>query len=593
VPTPAHVVRRRRCCPEMVMTRTLRAILVALAAVPALSAQQPRAFTPVTTEMLVNPKPGDWLMYSRTYDAQRHSPLTQITRDNVGTLREVFKKEFGPGTQESIPIVYDGVMYVMLPGNTVQALDAATGEVLWEHKRGSGATRAKSLAIYEDMVFYTAPDTPNNMIVALDARTGAVRWETPTTGQTTSGAIVVEGKVLSGRTCRQQSDCYISAHDARTGKEAWRFYTAAGDDDPGGATWAGSPVAGRLATTWGLAGGYDPKRRLIFWGVANPMPNTRADRHGGNPDAIPTHAPADLYSNSTVALNPQTGKLVWYYQHLPGDDWDEDYTNERTLVRTRVNPDPRFVKWINPDIRRGEERDVVLMVGEGGGIWALDPDKGQFLWANPFPFDTPNFLISHIDGKTGRVHLNEQVLLENPGDRRVICYWNTRSYWATAYHPRLNSLYVPYVENCLDMTAANPAEKTRERRTGIPREGSNLEHWAGLMKINVETGEMKPIYTGRAPSQGAVLTTAADVVFLGDLNQKFRAFDAESGRVLWETTLGGTIQNSTITYAVNGRQYVAVLTGEGLTTGTPISQAQISPVRRYNSLSVFALPDAK
>ena len=132
----------------------------------------------------------------------------------------------------------------------------------------------------------------------------------------------------------------------------------------------------------------------------------------------------------------------------------------------------------------------------------------------------------------------------------------------------------------LDMTAADPSRKIRERRTGIPREGSNLEHWAGLMKVNVETGEMKPIYTGQAPSQGAVLTTASDLVFWGDLNQKFRAFDADSGKILWETTLGGTIQNSTITYAVNGKQYVAVLTGEGLTTGSPIGQAKITPGRR-------------
>jgi alcohol dehydrogenase (cytochrome c) len=556
----------------------------------AVHAQQASDFKPVTTAMLVNPAPEDWLMHSRTYDAQRHSPLTQINRSNVGTLREVFKKELGTGTQESIPIVHDGVLYLMLPGHTVQALDGATGQVIWEHKRKSGATRSKALAIYEDMVFYTAPDTPDNMIVALDARTGAVRWETKTTGQTTSGAIVVEGKVLSGRTCRKQEDCYISAHDAKTGKEVWRFHTAAGDDDPGGATWGGAPAEGRLATTWGLAGGYDPARRLIYWGVANPMPNTRLARHGGKHDAIPTHSPADLYSNSTVALDPDTGKLAWYYQHLPGDDWDEDYTNERTLLRTRVNPDPKWVKWINPDVTRGDTRDVAVVVGEGGGIWSLDRTTGQFLWASPFPFDTPNFLISNIDGKTGRVHLNEDVLLEKPGDRRIICYWNTRSYWPTAYHPGLNSLYVPYVENCLDMTAADPERKTPERRIGSPREGSTLDTWAGLAKVNMETGEMKPIYTGRAPSQGAVLTTAGDLVFWGDLAQQFRAFDADSGKILWETTLGGTIQNSTITYAVNGKQYVAVLTGEGLVTGGLLTQAGISPARRYNALYVFALP---
>jgi PQQ-dependent dehydrogenase (methanol/ethanol family) len=564
--------------------------VAAIVLIQAVHAQQARSFKPVTTPMLVEPSPNDWLMYSRTYDAQRHSPLKQINKSNVATLREVFKKEFGTGNQESIPLVHDGVMYLMLPGNTVQALDAATGEVIWEHKRKSGATRSKALAIWEDMVYYTAPDTPDNMIVALDARTGEVRWETKTTGQTTSGAIVVEGKVLSGRTCRTQADCYISAHDGKTGKEVWRFYTAAGDDDPGGATWAGSPVAGRLATTWGLAGGYDPKRRLIYWGVANPMPNTRMDRHGGKWDAIPTHSPADLYSNSTVALNPDTGKLAWYYQHLPGDDWDEDYTNERTLLRTAVSPDPKFVKWINPDIKRGEQRDIAMVVGEGGGIWALDRASGQFLWASPFPFDSPNFLISNIDGKTGRVHLNENVLLKNPGDRRVICYWNTRSYWPTAYHPGKNSLYVPYVENCLDMTAADPEKKIRERRTGIPREGSSLENWAGLMKVNVATGEMTPIHRQQAPTQGAVLTTAGDVVFWGDVAQKFRAFDADNGKVLWEATLGGTIQNSTITYAVNGKQYVAVLTGQGLTTSALLAPAGLKPSKPYNALYVFALP---
>ena len=575
------------------MTRTLKYLLlgaVAVVVAQSVHAQQTRAFKPVTTQMLVNPSPNDWLMYSRTYDAQRFSPLKQITKGNVTGLKEVFKKEFAAGNQESIPIVYDGVMYVMLPGATVQALDATTGTLIWEHKRPSGATRAKALAIYDDMVFYTAPDTPDNTIVALDARTGAVRWETKSSGNLTSGAIVVEGKVLSGRTCREQKDCYISAHDAKTGKEAWRFYTAAGDDDPGGASWAGSPVAGRLATTWGLAGGYDPQRRLIFWGVANPMPNTRMDRHGGKWDAIPTHSPADLYSNSTVAIDPDTGKLVWYYQHLPGDDWDEDYTNERTLVRTAVRPDPKAVKWINPDIKPGDVHDVAFTSGEGGGIWALDRNKGQFLWANPFPFDTPNFLISKIDGKTGQVHLNESVMLKAPGDRRTVCYWNTRSYWPTAYHPTLNALYVPYVENCLDMTAADPAKKIRERRVGIPREGSKLENWAGLMKIDAATGVMKPIYAGQAPSQGAVLTTAGDLVFWGDLNQKFRAFDAETGKILWETTLGGTIQNSTITYAVNGKQYVAVFTGIGRITGGLIDQADIKPNRQYSALYVFALP---
>jgi len=567
--------------------RVLSAVALAALVTGVVSAQR-QPFVPVSQEMLLKPSPDDWLMYSRTYDAQRFSPLKQITKQNVGQLKEVFKKELPAGPHESIPIVYRGVMYLLMPGNSLQAIDASTGALIWEHRRPSGASRAKTIAIYDDLVYYTAPD---GFIVALDARTGEVRWETKTSGGMVSGTIVVEGKVISGRSCApRRENCYIVAHDAKTGAEVWRFYTAAGPKEPGGETWADAPEATRAASTWGLPGGYDPGRRLLYWGIANPTPNTRADRHGGRSDAIPTESPADLYSNSTVALNPDTGKLVWYYQHLPGDDWDEDYAHERTLLRTAVRPDPKFVKWINPDVKRGEQRDIAMMVGEGGGIFALDRVTGQFLWASPFPFDTPNFLIGHIDGKSGRVSLNKDDLFSGPSQRRVICYWNTRSYWPTAYHPALNSLYVPYVENCLDMTTAGPGGQPRERRVGIPREGSDPNTWAGLMKINASTGEMVPMFKGRAPSNGAVLATAGDVVFWGDLDQKFRAFDAASGKVLWEQALGGPVQNSTITYAVNGKQYVAVLAGSGSLSGGLMDQAAIKPNRNYNALYVFALP---
>lgn len=210
------------------------------------------------------------------------------------------------------------------------------------------------------------------------------------------------------------------------------------------------------------------------------------------------------------------------------------------------DPDPRYVKWINPRIRRGEQRDVSVMVGEGGGLFVNDRATGEFLWATPFPRDTPDFLIGNIEGN-GRVHLNTNVMFKGPAERHVICFWNTRSYWPTAYHPRLNSLYVPYVENCLDMTSEGPGGTPPERRRGIPRDGVDMEKWAGLAKVNLSTGEIQYLLQQRAPTQGAVLATAGDVIFWGDLNQKFRAFDAETGQVLWEQTLGGTIQNSTIT----------------------------------------------
>jgi alcohol dehydrogenase (cytochrome c) len=587
--------------------------------------------------MLLNPPPEDWLMYSRTYDAQRYSPLKQITKQNVGRLAEVWKKELMPGTIEIIPIVHDGVMYVEVPSQengmpktAVWALDATTGSLIWEYRRpNGGAARPKTLGIFEDIVIFAAPD---NYIVGLDANTGKVRWETQSTGGLSSGTIVFGDKVLTGRTCNgARANCYIAAHDARTGKEVWRFYTAAGSDDPeADKTWGGAPEAGRTASTWGLGGSYDPVRKMVYWGVANPTPNTRAARHGGNVEAIPKTAPADLYSNSTVALNLETGKLSWYYQHLPGDDWDQDYTNERILIRTKVNPDPKFVKWINPDIPKGQERDIVVNVGEGGGIFALDRTSGQFLWANPFPYAEPNFLISDIDVKTGRTTINWDLVLKTPGEHHVICAYNTKSYWPMAYHPGKNAFYIPYVDDCLDMTRAVPAPTAAqtppdgrrgppvaappadagaaargrgrgapndggqpERRQGVRRPGSDPEKFGGIAKVNASTGEIVRFYEGSVPGNGAALATAGDLVFWGDLNQKFRAFDADTGKILWETTLGGPIQTSTITYAVKGKQYVAVITGLGAVTASLFPRSGVTGInpQRNNAIHVFALPN--
>jgi glucose dehydrogenase len=571
-------------------------------------------------------------------------------------------------------------MYVMNPGGAppagpvIWALDATNGKLLWEYRRPTGGTvNTKTFALYDDMIFYPAPD---GFIVALDAKTGAVRWETKAvegSGRLTGGLVMAGDKIISGRTCGgSQSGCYIAAHDAKTGKEVWKFFTAAGADDPvGDKSWGGTPVERRTASTWGLTGSYDPVRKLAIWGVANPTPNTRSARHQGNSNAIGMSAPADLYSNSTVAIDIETGKLKWYYQHLPGDDWDQDYTNERILLRTDVNPNSKFLKWINPDIPRGQ-RDISVSVGEGGGLFALDRETGKFLWATPFPYDTPRFLISRIDLKTGTTYINEDLIVDQPGERHIICAYNTKSYWPMAYHPGKNSLYIPYVDNCLDMTSAVPAGQTAventnlytspdmtcagpsvpdapavtpaaaavgapqgggggrggaggggaqgggggrggggggaagaaaggrgaaggggagERRVAIRREGSDPKKFSGIAKVNVQTGELTRFFEGCAPGNGATLATAGDLVFWGDLARQFRAFDADSGKVLWETTLPGSIQNSTISYGVNGKQYIAVLTGRGAMSGGLITQAGITPAPlNSNGVYVFALP---
>jgi alcohol dehydrogenase (cytochrome c) len=557
---------------------------------------------PVTDEMLKNPDPADWLMYSRTYDAQRFSPLDQIDRNNVSTLTRAWTKPLPFGALEVIPIVYRGVMYLTTPGGRdgpsgVWALDAATGELLWQYRpEGMSSSRVKAIAIYGDMIYYTAPAGAGEPqpVIALDAATGKVRWQTPASIEThTAGAIVVEGKVLSGRTCNsERANCYIAAHDAGTGKEIWKFYTAPGVGEPGDESWAGAPASGRRVATWGLPGGYDPVRRLVYWGISNPMPNTRADRHGGDPFAIPQTAPADLYSNSTVALRPDTGELVWYYQHLPGDDWDMDINQEKPLLRTVLDPDPAFVKWINPNVPKGVERDVLVTVGEGGGVWVNDRATGEFLWAMPFPEDNPNFIVSDIDVETGVTRINRNVLLDEPGANRLICFWNTRSFWPTAYHPGLNSLYVPFNNHCLSMTRAVP-DGDGEQRTGAILPGSDPARFAGLAKIDMRTGELTKFFEQRAAGYGAVLATAGDVVFWGDILQVLHAFDAETGKVLWQSEpLGATVQTSTITYAVDGRQYVAVINAEALLTPRALAAAGgvELPESTGNSINVFALP---
>ena len=594
--------------------RTRLFAIVGVVGIATLSAfAQVKDFVPVTEQMLQNPSPDDWLMASRTYDNQRFSPLNQINKRNVGQLRMSWVRGLAVGKQETIPIVYRGVMYVVTPTPSVQALDATNGDLLWEYTlaepvRGAGVS-AKSISMLGDLVYWTVP---NSTVVALDARTGKKRWEVKANFRVHSGgSIVADGKVVTNGGCAERTSCYIAAYDAQTGKEAWKFYATADKDDPeGDKSWGGAPVADRVASVWGLPGAYDPALRTLFWGVANPVPYTRRERHRGNANAIPTHAPADLYSNSTVALDPTTGKLRWHYQHVPGDDWDLDANQDRVLLRTAIKPDPKYVKWINPKTNDGKPRDVVVTFPEGGGMFTLDRTSGQFLWATPFPNDSKYFYVKKIDLDTGIVHLNEDLLVSKfPGAVSTVCFWNATSFWPMAYDPRKNLMYTPYIDNCLEMQSAAPQSEsgpaTRERRgaklatdRGILPDAVN-----GLARIDMATGEIQRWHTSRVPTNGAVVATAGDLLFWGDLNRRFRAFDSDNGKVLWESVLGGTITTSTITYAVNGKQYVAVLTGTSVVDrdiselmppeaprhGAP-GDAGITPSYGHNAIYVFALP---
>jgi len=557
---------------------------------------QSRTFVPVTSQMLLNPSPNDWLMYNRTYDSQRYSPLKQIDKSNVDQLRMVWTRGQGAGSQEGIPLVHDGVMYLMAPGAAIQALDATNGNLIWEYQRKLPANqasqaRSKTIGMWEDMVYTTTPDS---FLVALDAKTGEMRWETKTdTRGNISGAIVAGDKIVSGGSCTgNHVNCYISAHDAKTGKLLWKFATAANTGEPGGDTWGNTPDDKRFASTWGGPGTYDPSTNSVIYGVANPTPNTRVERHG-DPFSVPTSGPVDLFSDSTISLNADTGKLNWYYQHLAGDDWDEDWTDDRLLASTTLNPTAATAKWFNNKIKPGEKRDVVIATGESGGVFAMDRHTGEFLWANPWPFEVSNFLIDKVD-PDGKVHLNESLIFTGPSQHKTICFFNTRSYWSQAYSPVTNSLYAPWVDTCLDMQTGPMFPTVRPVRNGKVREGSNPKEFSGVSKINLATGKIEHIYKGRAPINGAMLATASDLIFFGDLDRRLHALDATTGKVLWEQTIGGPIANSTITYAVNGQQYIAVATGDGLLTQSVIGYAPgLNPPKGANAIYVFALPQKK
>ena len=363
-------------------------------------------FVPVTDAMLQDPDPADWLMWRRTLDGWGYSPLDSITRENVGDLRMVWTRAMTDGTQEGTPLAYDGVLYMPNPFDVIQAIDAVTGDLLWEYRRDLpddlddylfAVATNRNIAIHGNLIIDNSAD---DYVYALDATTGELAWETEildyrtNPANQTSGPIVANGRVVSGRSCMPQGGpdaCVITAHDAATGEELWRRRLIPGPGEPGDETWGEVPFEQRAHVGSWMVPSYDPELDLVYVGtsVTSPAPKFLLGGTGN------TH----LYHNSTLALDGETGEIRWYYQHL-NDHWDLDHPFERILVDTAVAPDAAAVSWINPRLRPGEERKVVTGIpGKTGVVYTLDRETGEFLWATPTI--TQN-VISNIDGATGR-----------------------------------------------------------------------------------------------------------------------------------------------------------------------------------------------
>jgi alcohol dehydrogenase (cytochrome c) len=560
------------------------------------------AMRPVTDAMLRDPPAADWMIWRRRYDALGFSPLKQIDRRNVNTLRMAWSWSLPDSMNEITPLVHDGVMFVY-SGPVVQALDASTGALLWQYLRvlpdqydNGRASRVKTLALYGEIVIAPMID---GHVVALDMRTGRVVWDqqvlTPEQRNMrgkpegvalhlNGGPIVVKGLVIIGVSLGLENapgGCFILGLDAATGAEKWRFHTIARPGQSGGDSWNGAPVNERFGGGVWTAGSYDPELDLVYFGIGNTY--NAATLLEPRPGTDRVTANDGLYTNATVALRPATGELVWHYQHHRRDVWDLDWVFEQSVVTVPVN---------------GKPRKLVVTAGKTAIFDAVDAATGEFIFARDMGVQN---LVIAIDPKTGDKTVNPAVQPE-AGKPKLLCpsAFGARNWPATSVNPETGLLYVAMTESCADYTysprtAAETAAGGSDMRFAPRQPPGNDGLFGKLAAVDLATQQVVWSHRQRMPHAGSTLATATGLLFNGDLDRHFRAYDQKTGNVLWTTRLNAAPESSPITYAVDGRQYVAVVAGGGSAFGAgsrgmvPELQSPAAGITLY----VFELPQKR
>ncbi len=538
-------------------TKTI--FLLALYACGLAAAQQAVAYDPVTAERLLKPEPQNWLMYRGTYNGQGYSPLNKINTTNVKRLVPVWSYSTGQVEgHQAPPIVNNGVMFISTPRNQVLALNAKTGDLIWQYQREFSEDVVhphptnRGVALYGDKVYLATMDTH---VIALDANTGKIVWDTKVDENKnnyyfTLAPLVAKGKVMVGTSGGEYGiRGYIAALDADTGKEVWRTHMIPGPGEPGYDSWQGDHWKTGGASVW-ITGHYDPALNLTYWGTGNAGP-WPADAHPGD----------NKHATSVVAIDPDTGKIKGSHQYHWNDNWDWDEVAAPLLIDVK---------------RNGRSFNALVHPGRDGYLWLLERKADSIDFVDGKPFVKHN-VITAIDPKTGRPTYAEDKILK-VGKSVTICpsHWGGKDWPPAAYNPQTRLLYIPLQNNlCTTMAGeekiapyaagkryvGTDASKTRV----FPSEGA--DHIGEVQAWNMDTGKLVWTYNfpDMNPNWGPLLTTGGGLVFGGgSADRNFRALDAKTGKLLWQFKTSSGVTGVPSSYMVDGVQYIAVQSGWGV-----------------------------
>ncbi len=522
---------------------------------PAFAGEVPN-YAPVTKQRLENPEPGNWLLYRRTYDGHGFSPLKQIDATNVKNLVPVWT--FSTGViegHEAPPMVNNGVMFVATPYGQVLALNAKTGDPIWRYKHKLPEDlfqlhpTSRGVAMWQDKLFLAATD---DHLIAIDAKTGKELWNTKVQdyqkGQyMTLEPLVVNGKVMVGGSGGEFGvRGYVAAFDADTGKELWRTYTIPGPGEPGHDTWQGDEWKTGGGSVW-ITGTYDPKQNIAYWGVGNAAP-WPGDQHPGD----------NLYTSSVIALDPDTGKIVGHHQYHQNDSWDWDEIDSPMLINMSYNGGQPFEALVHP--------------GRDGYLWVLKQmGEGQIGFVYGKPFVGQN-AFTGIDAKTGRPTYDPE---HKPITGKDVSFcpslWGGKDWPSASYSPETHLVYIPANNNmCESLEGKKEKLVVGQLWLGADADNAKLlphdDHIGELQAWDVSTGKQAWMHPfSKSQLFASVLSTGGDLVFVGGTNDRmFHAFDAKTGKLLWEQKTNSGIMGMPVAYEVDGTEYIAVQSGWGV-----------------------------